>query len=133
MKADELRIGNLVYSTSLKQLQSPSTVIQVSEFGAGLRQNKYEHNEGSQNLYPIPLTEEWLLKLGFEESKIHPKDLYFREYNNFWIGYSMREKTIHLNDGEGYEGANIPTKYEFLHQLMNLYFALTNEELTIHK
>lgn len=72
---------------------------------------------------PIPLTEEWLLKFGFE---------------NFLGGYSIdgfrywpsdKEFTIYED-----EWMNAPDScrvhVEFVHQLQNIYFALTGEELT---
>ena len=67
--------------------------------------------------HPIGLTREWLIKFGFEEA-----------LNGWWSPceeYSYRE-------GNFYLGANIfLAKIDYVHQLQNLPFALTNEELTI--
>ena len=60
----------------------------------------------------ISLTEEWLLKFGFENNGIA-----------FWNGVGLSK----LSDGFYF----MTTKIEFLHQLQTLYFALTGEELTI--
>ncbi len=65
------------------------------------------------HIKPIPLTEEWLLKFGLMSIKT---ELGF--WNNgdaIYFSYGF-EKSIEL---------------KYLHQLQNLYFALTGEELTI--
>ena len=65
------------------------------------------------HIKPIPLTEEWLLKFGLMSIKT---ELGF--WNNgdaIYFSYGF-EKSIEL---------------KYVHQLQNLYFALTGEELTI--
>ena len=67
---------------------------------------------------PIPLTEEWLLKLGFKyflDTKIYAIDNFFIEKepdNKIAVMYDYLNKSV-----------------EYVHQLQNLYFALTGEEL----
>ena len=74
------------------------------------------------SLSGIPLTEEWLLKFGFVQY------LLIWRYKGFTIASS-------LNNGYGLTGYCIenifPINCLYVHQLQNLYFALTNEELTI--
>ena len=75
-----------------------------------------------EELEPIPLTEEWLLKFGFKEDG---------HYNSAkrWMGI-FNQPLIQCN---GY--FTIPnyfsTEIKYVHTLQNLYFALTCEELTI--
>ena len=66
---------------------------------------------------PIPLTEEWLLKFGFKKD------------NNFtWVNLEM--ELMQREDGFWiWLGADL--YLEHVHQLQNLYFALTGEELII--
>ena len=66
-----------------------------------------------EDLKPIPLTEEWLLKFGFRES------------NKYLFKYKLGLK----KRGDNYFYDNISIKH--VHQLQNLYFALTGEELTL--
>ena len=85
---------------------------------------------------PIPLTEEWLLKFGF----ILEKDLvWLREDEK---EYQVYRKNISIIDIKGsyYLWIGIEeddwysfewTKIEYVHQLQNLFFALTNTELEI--
>lgn len=84
-----------------------------------------------KNMQPIPLTEEILLKCGFSRvTGIHKR--YIKEYGAFWfeILEQAKENVWHLmlstNDGMTLTGLGI---YYFIHQLQNLYFALTGEEL----
>jgi hypothetical protein len=75
-----------------------------------------------QFLNPIPLTEDWLLKFGFEKiNHVHGYVFYSHRKSKIsvyldmkieWMGYLTACKT-------------------YVHQLQNLYFALTGEELIL--
>ncbi len=68
---------------------------------------------------PIQLTEEWLLKFGFPESDLeNGKILVVGESFDNVIGYTIRALS-----------PNVVIKY--VHQLQNLYFALTQTELVV--
>jgi hypothetical protein len=79
---------------------------------------------------PIPLIEEWLLKFGFEleyemlyvKKTIGGRSMAFRKVN----------KAFYTNEPikEFYRWDSV-CDIEYVHQLQNLYFALTNQELTI--
>ena len=95
------------------------------EFQANGATISYLHNPLGE-FKPIPLTEEWLLKFGFEEVdkeraksqaswKIMAKDKFEIEYST---------ESWFLNN---YKGNHQSIAY--IHQLQNLYFALTNTEL----
>lgn len=81
---------------------------------------------------PVPLTEEWLLKFGFEKPAIH--------YLKLAIGDHREDLQSSLQiafSGCGYvqvcrAGINAySAKAEYVHQLQNLYFALTGKELEL--
>ncbi len=110
MKANELRIGNFVWEEygGLYEIlmMSPNYVDLVKPFM--LVSGRYD----IETIKPIPLTEEWLLKFGLMSIKT---ELGF--WNNgdaIYFSYGF-EKSIEL---------------KYVHQLQNLYFALTGEELT---
>lgn len=109
MEAKDLRIGNYVYNNGrLDQIKDGHDIDHV-------RNNpNYPHN-------PIPLTEEWLLKFGFEKLEGRD-DTFFFQLNNVQI-------TDYNVSGYDYDSFNI----KHVHQLQNLYSALTNEELKITK
>ena len=107
MKNTELRIGNLVYDftdhCNVNILAEDLTDV--------------------SNFKPIPLTEEWLLKFGF--------DAIFS--NELWkdsFGYSLESKGLGLQ--YSYDEGTFRVYCEYIHQLQNLYFSLTGEELTIN-
>ena len=94
--------------------------------------------QGLLKYEPIPITKKRLLELG---AKKIPKNNYhvtlysFKALDNsqWCVGY--REDAWHLFEGENDAFCNVrsysPLKY--IHKLQNLYFALTNEELSTKK
>ena len=112
MDVKELRIGNL-FQTIANDIRD----VDIKEL---------TRIQGMPYLYkPIPLTEEWLVKFGFSKS--------FFTISNFF------KKDIYLNiDNKGKWTFNLAegigvylTDIKHVHQLQNLYFALTNEELKL--
>lgn len=85
-------------------------------------------------LHPIPLTEEILLKCGFEK-----EGSYNYRYNNLkiheinlkscWVDASNSEHVWYFVFHQAGKMFHIKCKY--LHQLQNLYFALTGKELEV--
>jgi len=119
MKASELRIGNLVNGP--KQ-NAAYPVIEISELSVRIQFDNGNDWYGRDQLHGIPLTEEWLLKFGFEDHKV---------FDNL-IGYKKNEVEIHVYEELFCLANNEYAKsLNYLHQLQNLYFALTGEELTI--
>ena len=106
MKANELRIGNYVamYKGDCFQLK-------LRDFA------DLEMNDGNISCSGIPLTEEWLLKFGFDRNILNAN-------HNDIIYYSENNIAI-----KGMLGMVKPSQCIYVHQLQNLYFALTNEEL----
>lgn len=114
MEANEFRLGNIIRTVGgvlpYWQIYEEDMMHIFSNFDTG-NYNSYE---------PIPLTEEWLLKFGFE--KIGGWDDY--------EGYIKDEVEIALNEKYPFENY-LQKELKHVHQLQNLYFALTGKELTI--
>lgn len=81
-----------------------------------------------EDCIPVEITEEWLLKFGFE-------------YDRFNHTFCKGNYCIHIKDGH-FNFMNDPrcsaacyylTTCKYVHQLQNLYFALTGEELQLHE
>lgn len=73
------------------------------------------------DIEPIPLTETWLLEFGFKTQGIRiSKDWFYLWYDDKKIVFALAEIQEET-------GAYLVMKY--VHQLQNLYFALTGEEL----
>ncbi len=104
MEAKELRIGNNIFVNG--ELQE---VVDLP----------LPENCTSENTFPIPLTEEWLLKFGFRKY-----DMYY-DVDDFYL--------IRLNDASFRAGSLSHLKMTHVHQLQNLYFALTGGELTLNQ
>jgi hypothetical protein len=118
MKATELRIGNYI-NEPLNENKDPFVVWQIYHEEGNNKVNGYPITYFS----PIPLTEEWLVKLGFNKTE------YTHIYDNG--DYSFRLDRLSLWDYTGDDGYCIAVKILHVHQLQNLYFALTGEELII--
>ena len=81
-------------------------------------------NQGGLAVEGIPLTEEWLLKFGFDENL----ELVIRESLSIEFNEDMQAS---LWAGLYIAGEADSLKIEYVHQLQNLYFALTGEDLEV--
>ena len=126
MEAKELRIGNYVLDRGGKILridwwENINKVCMDMNINGQKVHPLTEHAEYCQ---PIPLTEQWLLDFGFETTSIRTYEL--PNTRGLVIVSKMKgEFLIKLNKN------SIWIKH--VHQLQNLYFALTGEELTLKK
>ena len=79
-----------------------------------------------EKIQPIPLTEEILLKFGFE--KQHNEDDF-----DYWFKKGFCDDIL-WEHSEGFcHSLNYGGDIKYVHQLQNLYFSLTGEELTFKK
>lgn len=121
MKANELRIGNYIL---LQGFTKPTKVFIIDT----------TEQSTQTKASPIPLTEEWLLKFGFkrfETTDINGHDI-----------IKPMEKTIYyekdrftivrwgINTPLFFSSHHLRIEIKYVHQLQNLYFALTSEDLT---
>lgn len=132
MKANELRIGNLVRRR--KKVLKVGIIQHDKILVSGYSWCKYFKCE---DLYPIQITEEWLLKLGFECIADAGDQKRFALKNrkpNYYYGVELDHEEICLNKQSLFGCETIIHNeifFQYVHQLQNLYFALTGEELTI--
>ena len=140
MKANELRVGNLVsYHENISVVHG----ITDPDYGNGIHIH-YEHTCigcDEKLIEPIPLTEEWLFKFGFEKKP----DMRYYSRNSQVNSWLLIKDDLVIQMYKNYNGVidfrfNYPSAdpsnfksmgIRFVHQLQNLYFALTGEELTI--
>ena len=119
MKASELRVGNLVYETINR---SNEEIVKITSLSDNVIAWSPYRNTGHHNhIEPIPLTEEWLLKFGFVSNPYEDRYELRREYHIY----------IEIDKTKGFTEIWCE-KYPIIkhvHQLQNLYFALTGEEL----
>jgi hypothetical protein len=141
MEAKELRkeLRNGVYVHRVKDWGEPLNEIELVEWDEGIWYRIGECIAVLEDYEPIPLTAEWLDRFGFEEYKGDHSDTYIIKLNwhlsssefcylllssssHYWIGYSD-DKHDNIDIGLG--------KMDFVHQLQNLYFAITGKELVL--
>lgn len=124
MKAEELRIGNIINRPDLgdghlrsesilaiyERIKTTGPVPTILDF---------------KDIQPISLTEEWLLTFGAKKS-----------YENWQYTISVGAISLHLRcNTEWYSelgGIYLGSKIQYVHQLQNLYFALTGDELSLN-
>jgi hypothetical protein len=130
MKATELRINNWYNSVKwgipVRCELTDFTQLDVMSDGA------YDDPPIEYMFEPIPLTEEWLLKFGFE---IKYDGEFAKDYKFKNLKVRHKKQTliyiVAIWDEDDNDCAIIYLDY--VHQLQNLYFALTGEELKIKK
>ena len=116
MKANELRIGNWINDSNdivkaeLYHIQS--LLDGLDDFGG------------------VPLTEEWLVKFGFEKNT--------GLYNNYSMVFDEYMCSVQIVDGVWLfsndvsdAGCYVFTDFKYVHELQNLVFALSKQELKI--
>ena len=116
MKANELRIGNYYKVGNVVAKVDWETIYELTK-----------QSLNTIHFHPIPLTEEILLKCGFE-NKIEDESTSFFKYINPLNGFTTIE--VCLSDSCVWLDL-MQINIKHLHQLQNLYFALTGEELNI--
>ena len=135
IKANELRIGNYVYH---KFDELEFNIVQGFDFENVYLQNITFDYVEYQDIQPIPLTEEWLLNMGFASLGYTCILTGFKETFPYSIKISDKESIdvefdfsicLVRNEDDFISIGNI--LYNSVHKLQNLYFALTGEELTI--
>jgi hypothetical protein len=113
MEAKELRIGNYYNGDISKEVNIQQiTYEDIKELFQDSQDDYYQ---------PIKLTEEWLLKFGFQTDELE-KDEYYIYKVSLYKGFNGGYQRI-IN------GYNDGVELNHVHQLQNLYFALTGEEL----
>lgn len=128
LSANELRIGNLVHFIFTNE------TVEIVGINAHESNNKSIYNtisfrsfnlycESFETIKPIPLTEDWLLKFGFDNK--HNKD-------KFTI---ITKGKLNYEKGRTYFNSwtILEKQPDYVHELQNLYFALTGTELTLIK
>lgn len=141
MKAEELRIGNFFKYESFENggIYQVEQICKDSEgfkgyyikfrnesFATSLEED--EEEDGYKMIQPIPLTEEWLLRFGFE--KLTEKGSGFKSTSYTYTGKVAL--IVH------FDGVRLSVNFwqgnekKYVHQLQNLYFALVGSELIIN-
>jgi hypothetical protein len=146
IQPNELRVGNKFFVIDRKgvvhiPVPIPFTIATIDIFTVkGLFPNEslhgapHPHEIEIKDLDPIPLTEERLIKAGFTEDdnetfikRIDKDSFAVSSYNNkeFWWS------TYDYNPGMEENAWTWRMEVKTVHQLQNLFFAITGEELNL--
>jgi len=128
MEATELRIGNYV------TLYTGDTIVDDCH---QIIAEDFNEIKGLclVGIKPITLTAEWLAKFGFQKYKVPTNDWMlnniriFSGHHEWWFGFEL---TI-VNKQFKNEGVFDSVRLDYVHQLQNLYFALTGKEIKLKK
>ena len=129
LKANELRIGNFIKFHNHLETEKVVTVNArfFSSLAGGRSLEEMKPDEELSNYYfGIPLTTDILKKCGF----IEKKDWYYKE--KFLLGFLTTEDNLQAEwKFGGVDGVWNLINIKYLHQLQNIYHALTGVELKI--
>lgn len=129
MEAKELRLGNYIMDSPI----NGNKPLEVHAIYSNLVIHEDTHIYNDE-IRPIPLTKEWLLKFGFTN---------YENESWFWsFDFNSKQETFKVfqltANGEpfglwgGLVGCpQLMKKIEFVHQLQNLYFCLCGKELDL--
>lgn len=123
MKLQDLRIGN-IFDYHGQQVEVMAINESYAEFGYFKDRIAFSRAFISDFPNPIKLTEEILIKFGFEEV-----DSDWYDFNNIGVNFRLKRMlyiTIDKHDNEIYH--ELPFK-DFLHDFQNLIYCITGEEL----
>ncbi|MCE3278008.1 MAG: hypothetical protein K0S44_199 [Bacteroidetes bacterium] len=126
IKLNELRLGNYVQPDKdhLNQFHGVGlvTLIQEEKFTVS------NHYPGKW-FEPISITEEWLVKFGFKQDQDCVLGLYPIKYFDDLTAWRTKCHFAVSSFGDDpYYDLDVPN-IKFVHQLQNLYYALTGNEL----
>ena len=124
MEAKNLRIGNLLhYQEQIVQVMATSNHVNKWDLELGYFKDSIGFQRKIDDVKRIPLTEEWLIRLGF--------DLVVKEGNQgeFRV-YQLNEITYNTNHGWWWRH-QLTVQPKYVHELQNLFFALTGRELEL--
>ena len=125
MKTSDLRIGNWVWANG-----DLATIETIAGHSCWVRFYIWKDGRSDtleidiENIESIELTEDWLIKFGFE---LDDQECYSKWEGALNYSYSLEHGFCF---GQGIDYSH-EIKIEHVHQLQNLYHALTGEELTI--
>ncbi|WP_137905413.1 hypothetical protein [Chryseobacterium sp. 2VB] len=106
----ELRLGNWI------NINGSPFQIELPDFNLIVNKN------GKSTYEPIELNEDWLLKLGYERDK---NEYCVSGHDRFNVFQSVKGPYIFCDDEKSIRYVR------YVHELQNLFFALTGEELKI--
>lgn len=121
IKVQSLRIGNAILFSENNEI---AIVAEINTMGVAVDVGKELTWIEADQFEPIPLSEDWLLRLGFEEVYKSPMhSTYWMDGLSYYFWYDNKKQYA------DFKGAEVDCQH--LHQLQNLYWCLVGRELEI--
>ena len=125
LEARDIVVGSTIWQNKIfETINLQNVVVSNGKEVAVTTENIFHILNSLEDFEGIPLTEEWLIRFGFEKTS------YFKDWG---MRYFKKGICIYLEDGEFrfyYQTNRAFTSYDSVHEIQNLYFSLTGEELT---
>jgi hypothetical protein len=124
IKASDYRIGNLLdYNGKIIKVTTLAIDFNGNQTIIASNENFLWHVSKFDGIKPIPLTEEWLFKFGFEIDDVWISKIKNIEYNRM-IGIDLINNHIFLAQYDSHNKFRdvFISKCDYVHQLQNLYF-----------
>lgn len=120
IKAEELRIGNLILSSNNVSCRVES----IDSIQIGIQTSINKGNINAYDVHGTPINEDFLLRFRFQKDgafnfSFNGHGMWQDGTNNQWYF------VWHFQNSKFYKAI------QFVHQLQNLYFVLTEEELKV--
>jgi hypothetical protein len=138
LTAQDLRIGNYAnYQYFNPNPKNPDWAFETVEIVAIKEKGFLFKNLNKKSkykvgvLYAIPLTEEWIERFGFKEDEVRDYMLHLDKAETMFLcAFSDDRNNVYLYKNY-IMASDYVAKVEYVHQLQNLYHALTGEELKL--
>ena len=132
MKANELRLGNILMYNSPISLTSQTVEVNIYHLSDILGHTPLSYSDRKNAYQAIPITEEWLIKFGFEGDD-DERHIVLGLGGGEELSIERLTKTCCLiraikNESVDFVYVAYP---EYVHQLQNLYFSITGKELEV--
>lgn len=140
MEGLDLKVGNYVSHPNnkkdrIKEIFCKSLTNDYAVSFINSHYNYYLKNKGEQIVKPIKLTKQWVEKFGFKIDQNSKKSVFqvykktFDEYSTFILKYNNRIQMFFFETDS--EETGFVKQLHYVHELQNLYSALTDNELTL--
>ena len=119
MEAKNYRIGNIVRSkiNGISKVEQTGSSINPEYIGGRSLEGNYWEN----SYLPVEITEQWLIDLGFRKDE----ETNYRWFMEDWLAYDLDDNCIRISDSWEFG------KRRYVHELQNLFFAITGRELEL--
>jgi len=129
MEAKELRINNLLQNAKGDVTSVTSVFVDENGFSENLSFKCFNYTK--IEVEPIPLTEKWLERLGFEKDIIDGILFYVKHNKQNTIQLHSKVFDVYVCQNNIIDSSVQVVRMKYVHELQNLYFALTGVELEV--